>query len=114
MIKQLIAAIEPLGYPIFLQGSLNDEEEYPKSFFTYWNFQADDIAPFDNEASVCQWGYWLYFYSSNPILVETEILRAKELLKKAGFEVWGKGEDIKSDVDSHTGRMINVYFYENY
>ncbi|HIZ16860.1 MAG TPA: hypothetical protein H9675_04750 [Firmicutes bacterium] len=114
MIKQLIAAIEPLGYPIFLQGSLNDNEAYPESFFTYWNFQANDTKAFDNDASICEWGYWLYFYSSNPALVETEILRAKELLKKAGFEVWGKGEDIKSDVISHTGRMITAYFYENY
>ena len=105
MIKQLIAAIEPLGYPIFLQGSLNDNEAYPESFFTYWNFQANDTKAFDNDASICEWGYWLYFYSSNPALVETEILRAK---------VWGKGEDIKSDVISHTGRMITAYFYENY
>lgn len=114
MIQQFITAIEPLGYPIRRQGSMGPDEEYPESFFTFWNFQADEVKTFDNKPVGCNWGYWLYFYSTDPVLVENELLKAKDLLKQAGFDIWGKGEDVKSDVETHTGRMITVYFDERY
>ena len=114
MIEKLIVALESLGYLIFQRGSLNVNEDYPESFFTFWNFQADENKTFDNTPISCDWGYWLYFYSNDPELIQSELLKAKELLKKNDFEVWGKGEDIKSDSPSHTARMINVYYHEIY
>ena len=33
----LIKSLEPLGYPIKLQGSIGKNEDYPNSFFTFWN-----------------------------------------------------------------------------
>lgn len=114
MIEKLIDTITPLGYPIFQQGSLAEDAPYPQSFFTFWNFQSEEVKTFDNEPIGCEWGYWLYFYSTDPLLVESELLNAKKLLKAANFDVWGKGEDVKSDVITHTGRMIGIYYDERY
>lgn len=114
MIEKLQSAILPLGYPMYRQGSLADASEYPESFFTFWNFQADEVKSYDNAPVGCEWGYWLYFYSTEPELVETELLRAKDALKAAGFDVWGKGTDVKSDTITHTGRMLTAYYNELY
>lgn len=114
MIQKLLNAIDSLGFPAYLQGSLAETDKYPESFFTFWNFQSEETKTFDNKPVACDWGYWLYFYSTDPILVESVPLQAKELLKAEGFEVWGKGEDVNSDVITHTGRMITIYYHEQY
>ena len=104
----LIKTLEPLGYPIFLQGSLGEEEEYPESFFTFWNNSADGDSFYDNEENSYNWDFDLNFYSSDPALVNTKLTDAKELLKVKGFIVSGKGYDVASDEPTHTGRGINV------
>lgn len=114
MLKKLIETVELLGYEIYQQGTLNPDEKYPDSFFTFWNFQADENSEFDNEANSCLWGYWLYFYSTDPVLVESELLKAKKELKKAGFEIWGNGEDVASSIPTQTGRMLTIYYKETY
>ena len=108
----LIQTISTLGYPIFLQGSLNKDDPYPESFFTFWN---NDIAGnefYDNEERSCIWDFDLNFYSSDPALVNAKLLEAKALLKAQGFIVTGKGHDVGSDEPTHTGRGINVYKIE--
>ena len=37
MEDKLIEILEAFGVPVFLQGSLADDEPYPDSFFTFWN-----------------------------------------------------------------------------
>lgn len=114
MIKKLIETLEQLDHPVYKQGSLNENEVFPDSFFTFWNFQSDESVSFDDKPYYCNWGYWVYFYSCDPVLVENELLKAKDLLIKNGFEIYGKGEDIKSDLVSHTGRFMTVYYKEFY
>lgn len=114
MKKKLIELLESLNYPVFLQGSLNNEAEYPDTFFTFWNFETPEGSFYNNAASKAVWGFWIYIYSDNPELVEAELEKARSLLKEAGYITSGKGEDVASDVDTHTGRMIEVYFIENY
>lgn len=114
MKKKLIEILENLNYPVFLQGSLNNEAEYPDTFFTFWNFETPESGFYDNGASKAVWGFWIYIYSNDPILVEMELEKARNLLKEAGYIASGKGEDVASDIDTHTGRMIEVYFIENY
>ena len=104
----LIKTLEPLGYPIFQQGSLSEDEPYPESFFTFWNNETNGDEFYDNEEHSYIWDFDLNFYSSDPELVNTKLLEAKTLLKKVGFTVTGKGYDVVSDEVTHTGRGINI------
>lgn len=104
----LIQTLEPLGYPIFQQGTLNEDDGYPESFFTFWNNDSYDGKHYDNEAINCIWDFDVNFYSSDPALVNTKLIEAKTKLKQQGFVVSGKGYDVASDEPTHTGRGINV------
>lgn len=112
-VKQLlIDTLQSFNYPIRLQGSLSNEEAYPPSFFTYFNNSTSDDAFYDNTESETIWDFDLNFYSSDPILVDTVLPQAKKLLKAQGFIVDGKGYDVMSDEQTHTGRGINLLYIE--
>lgn len=104
----LIQTLKTLGFPIFQQGSLSEDESYPDTFFTFWNNNVDGETYYDDEEHNYIWDFDLNIYSIDPNLVNTELLKAKKLLKKEGFIVNGKGHDVMSDEPTHTGRGINV------
>lgn len=114
MKEELISLLNTLQYPVFLQGSLQDTESYPQSFFTFWNFSTPEAAYYDNDAGRAVWGFWIYFYSTSPLLVETEPEKARKLLKQNGYILDGKAHDIAVDKPTHTGALFTVYKYENY
>lgn len=114
MKSDLIALLQTLGYPVFLQGSMNANEAYPDSFFTFWNFETPEAAFYDNDADRAVWGFWIYFYSVNPLLVETEPEKARKLLKQNEYILDGKANDIAVDRPTHTGAFFTVYKFENY
>lgn len=104
----LIETLESFGYPIFQQGSLNKDDPYPESFFTFWNNDSYDDEFYDNKEHETIWNFDLNFYSTDPALVNTKLIEAKTKLKQKGFIVSGKGYDVASDEPTHTGRGINV------
>ena len=104
----LIKTIEKLEFPIFRQGSLNPEDSYPESFFTFWNNDTYGDNFYDNKERSYVWYFDLNFYSNDPALVNSELLKAKELLNKKGFITSGKGHDVASDEPTHTGKGIHV------
>lgn len=112
MVDLLIKTLEPLGFPIKKQGSLNKEEPYPNSFFTFWNNDSFDESYYDNKEHQTVWDFDLNFYSIDPELIEKVLKEAKEKLKGQGFIVSGKGHDVASDEKTHTGRGINVLIIE--
>lgn len=114
MKAELISLLETLGYPVFLQGSINTVDDYPDSFFTFWNFDNPERAFYDNNANSCVWGFWIYFYSINPQLVETVPESARQLLKSNGWTLQGKATDISVDKPTHTGAFFTVYNFEIY
>ena len=114
MKADLIAILEELGYPVFLQGTLQSEEDYPESFFTFWNFSTPEAAYYDNDAGRAVWGFWVYFYSTSPRLVESVPEQARKLLKQNDYILDGKAHDIAVDKPTHTGAFFTVYKYENY
>lgn len=114
MKADLIAILEELGYPVFLQGTLQSEEDYPESFFTFWNFSTPEAAYYDNDAGRAVWGFWVYFYSTSPQLVESVPEQARKLLKQNDYILDGKSHDIAVDKPTHTGAFFTVYKYENY
>lgn len=114
MKQELIDLLETFGYPVFLQGSLNSVDEYPESFFTFWNFETPEDSFYDNDATKAVWGFWVYFYSTDPDLVETIPEQARRLLKQNDWILQGKAHDITVDTPSHTGAFITVYRFERY
>ena len=109
MREKLINLLESFGYPVHLQGSLLSVDDYPDSFFTFWNFQNDGDLFYDNESYASDFGYWIYFYSSDPELIENKINEVKAVLKKNKFIVQGP-IDARSDIKSHTGKMLTIFY----
>lgn len=107
----LIKTLEPLGHPIIQQGSLNKDDPYPETFFTFWNNDSGETN-YDDKANNYIWDFDLNVYSNNPELTNSLLLQAKEKLIEAGFIVSGKGYDVASDEITHTGRGINVQIIE--
>lgn len=101
---------EAFGFPVRLQGSLLPNEPYPESFFTFWNDAADGNSFYSNKEKSIVWQYSLNFYSADPLLVNSKLLEAKEVLKKAGWIVSGAGYSVMSDQPTHTGRGITILY----
>lgn len=108
----LITLLETFGYAVRLQGSFAENEQYPDSFFTFWNNDTTDGAHYDNDAINYVWDFDVNFYSTNPTLVNTVLLEAKTLLKNNGWIISGKGYDVATDEPTHTGRAINAIYIE--
>ena len=112
-VKQLlIDTIESFNYPVYQQGSMSDSDDYPVSFFTFFNNNTNDDAFFDNTATRIIWDFDLNIYSVDPAVVNTALANAKPLLKAAGFIVNGVGYDVMSDEETHVGRGINILYIE--
>lgn len=99
-------------YPVFLQGSMAEDDVYPAHFFTFWNNSTTDSAFYDNTETETIWNFDLNFYSNDPTTVNTVLVTAKSALKRAGFIVNGAGYDVISDEPSHTGRGINLFYIQ--
>lgn len=112
MEELLLNTLKPLGYPVRRQGSLGMEEEYPESFFTFWNNETEGDGFFDNKETRIIWDYDLNFYSTDAALIYSVMKTAKELLEREGFQVGGLGHDVASDEPTHTGRGINITYLQ--
>lgn len=113
-IKQLLidTVFNYFHYPVYQQGSMSDSDEYPDSFFTFFNNETNDDNFFDNQETITIWDFDLNIYSIDPDVVNTTLRDAKPLLKAAGFIVNGVGYDVLSDEETHSGRGINVLYIE--
>ena len=112
MKQKLINILESIGFPVFLQGSLNPDQNYPDTFLTFWNFETPEGQFYDNESHSAVWGFWVFLYSNDPEIVETESEKIRKLLKENGFILQGRGEDANSGRETHTGRMLTLYYME--
>ena len=114
MKETLIRILGSFDYPVFLQGSLAEPGDYPDTFFTFWNFENPEGEHYDNSANVCVWGFWVYFYSTDPELVESVPEAARQALKAQRFLSGEKPADVSVDAPTHTGAFFTVYGIENY
>lgn len=106
--EKLIEILESLGFPTFRQGSLGEDEDYPQTFFTYWNNETNGGAFYDNENHTEIYDFDVNVYSDNPKVVYDKLAEAKKVLKENGFTIYESGHDVASDVNTHIGRGINV------
>ena len=112
MKNELITQLETFGYPVYLQGSLTDSDPYPDSFFTFLNRSTYADGFYDNDNISYDWEFTIYFYSNNPVLVDTKLRDAINLLKTKGWICPDLGFDVISDEKTHTGRATTVYYKE--
>lgn len=112
MEDNLIDILESFGYPVYRQGSMSDDEEYPETFFTFWNNNSPNHSHYDNDEYGTAWDFNIYVYSSNPTLTYSVLADARTALKKAGWITPSKGFDVGSDKATHTGRGLEIFFLE--
>ena len=110
MKDELIKVLHTFGYPVFLEGTLNDKNDFPESYFVFWNYQTTNGKFYNNKPTTTTWDFWVYFYSVDPGLVNTVLSQAGDKLAAAGWIVEDDGEDAPSYDPSHTGRMLSCRF----
>ena len=108
----LIEILRKLNFPVVRQGSLGEKDGYPDKFFTFWNNSSNYKSHYDDDPINIVWDFDVNFYSSDPVAAYSEMARAIENLKKAGFIISGRGYDVPSDASTHIGRGINVLYLE--
>lgn len=108
----LVDTLKELGYPVYLQGSLAENESYPDTFFTFWNNDSHDRSHYNNRPHRRIYNYDVNIYSNDPDIVYSKLREAIEKLLKAKFLVSGDGHSVASDEPTHDGRGVNVLFIE--
>lgn len=112
MKKKLIEVLETFGVPVFLQGSMNPEEEFPESFLTFWTDSTEDGSHYDNDVHSYDWNFTVILYSNSPAIVNTKPDEIRTAMKAAGFIPQGKGQDIASGIETHTGWAMDFTYHE--
>lgn len=113
MKQKLIDVLKSFGYPVKLQGSINEKEAYPDTFITYWTTDVLDNAHYDDEPTSYAWDFAVIIYSNDPLIIDAKKDEIKLALKNAGFIPQGKGMDVLSDEPTHTGWAMDFYYIEN-
>lgn len=106
MIDDLLAILAAFKYPVFLHGSVNPDDGYPDSFFTFWNQSTPEGAFYSNYPHFAVWQFYIYFYSSSRQTVETVTDNLLDVLRASGWTLRGRPADAVSGVATHTGRML--------
>lgn len=112
VLEKIISIFEEIGLPYRRQGSYADYEQYPDSFFTYWNVLSPYVDFGDNETHTTTYDYMIYLYSKDELEIYTKMDLFINKAKSLGFIVSGKGQDIPTDDKAFVGRAIHIYFRE--
>lgn len=113
MKEKLITELKKFGYPVFLQGTLNAEQDYPETFITYWTDDVTDNAHYDDDTTSYAWDFSVILYSNmDAALLQSKAEEIRKALKQAGFIPQGKGRDIPSDEPDWTGWAMDFYIVE--
>lgn len=107
----LITTLEPLGFPVFQEGTLAPKD-YPETFITFWQFDSSNLS-YSNDDMVTEWGFNIRLFSKSPRVVEDNKKLILKTLKEAKFIPDGKGFDFSYSVETqHLGWSVDVYFLE--
>lgn len=108
MEDELIELLKSFGYPVRRQGSFEEEEDYPETFFTFWNNDENELKAYDNETFSVVYDFDVNVYGKDSKLVYDLQKQARQLLKSNGFQAQSRGYDVASDEKSHIGRGMRV------
>lgn len=110
MEDELIQILGPFRYPIIRQGSLAPGDDYPDTFFTFWNNSDTEQSAYDNETLLAVESFDVNVYSNDPTTLYTLLKQAREAFKTAGWQTPDRGHDIASDEPTHRGRGFSVTY----
>lgn len=110
MEDKLIELLETFGFPVFRQGSLSENEEYPPVFFTFWCNEEVESSAYDNETQSVYYDFDVNVYSEDVEKAYSLLKEARTLLKANGFTIIRRGYDVMSDEKTHVGRGMNVVY----
>lgn len=98
----VITALSPLGYPVYLQGTIAPEQR-PKSYFAFFFYASTTGASYDNAAAYYLPSLTVMFFSTDAELVATAPELARDALEKIDYIPQGIGNDVLSDDPAFTG-----------
>ena len=108
----LIEALESLGYPVKLQGTLEAAAKYPDTLITFLIIDSFSAADFDNETAVTAFTATVNHYSIDPSIVQQLSKDIPKTLKAAGFIPIGRGRDLISNENNYTAWTCDYYYLE--
>lgn len=110
MEDELIQILGPFHYPIIRQGSLTPGDDYPATFFTFWNNSDTEQSAYDNETLLAVQAFDVNVYSNDPTTLYSLLDQARAAFKAAGWQTPDRGHDIASDEPTHRGRGFSVTY----
>lgn len=113
MKEKLLEALNRIGVPVYLQGSIADDALLPNDFITFLTIDSPSVANFDNETALTAWRYQVTNYGRNPESVADYAWKIRNVLKAAGFIPIGKGRDLLSGDPNFSGWTCDFYKLEN-
>lgn len=113
MEDKLIELLSTFGYDVIRQGSLSEDDDYPDTFFTFWNNDENGESAYDNVTTSVRYDFDVNCYSNDPAKAYDLLKQARTLLKNNGFVTPSRGHDVASDEDTHAGRGMNVLILNN-
>lgn len=113
MKEKLFEILQTFGAPIYLQGTLAENADYPGEFITYITTDSETAAAYDNDEAATAWAFQIAYYSNDPAKVDSAQKKIRATLKAAGFIPQGRGYDLPSDRADFTGWVCDYYYLEN-
>lgn len=104
----LIEILEKVGYEVIKQGTIEADEECPRSFFTYWNWDSPRNEHYDNKYHSVTYYYQIQFFSDDIKIVDVAMNKAVELLENNGFNIDEEPTDTYSDIPNYTGKYLEA------
>lgn len=114
MWEKLEEAFIETGLPYSRQGSYSQDRQLPESFFTFWNADSPEGGFYDNKAHTSTWMWYVYFYTSDPGKMYSELEKFITIAKEKGFKSDSRGKDAPSENPDYVGRYIRLTYVENH
>ena len=106
----IYSLLETLGLPVFIQGDMPEEMEYPETFITYIWVSSSDLWRFNNRATATNYVAQVTVYSCYPNAIDENIEKVITLLESAGYSKDDSGRMIPSDEPTHLGWTIDFNY----
>lgn len=103
-----------VGLPYSRQGSYEEDEKLPDSFFTFWNENSEEKTFYNNKPTRCEWEWSIFFYTINPDEVYSVMDNFIKVAKENGFIISSRGRDIPTGEPNYYGRFVKIIYNEQY